>query len=76
MQPHEERVIVEKAEIDDKLAKLKEFCFDPGSPVFKALEPIDRDLLEDQYTVMERYSKILGDRIFRFKNTPMQKPPQ
>lgn len=73
MQPHEERVIVEKRELDEKLAKLKTFCFDPGSPVFKALVPADRDLLEDQYTVMEQYSQILSKRIDRFKNTPMRR---
>ena len=66
MQPHEERVVTEKQELDEKLAKLKSFCFSPGSPVFKALPPEDRDLLEDQSTVMEQYSKILGRRIARF----------
>lgn len=30
MQPHEERVLLEKAELDEKLAKLKNFCFGPG----------------------------------------------
>lgn len=66
MQPHEERVVVEKRELDQKLAKLKAFCFDPGSPVFKALPPVERDLLEDQYTAMEQYSTILSKRIDRF----------
>ncbi len=66
MQPFEERVILEKHELDEKLAKLKQFCFDPGSPVFKVMNAEDRDLLEDQYTVMEQYSKILGRRIARF----------
>ena len=66
MLPHEQRVIVEKQELDDKLRKLKAFCFDPGSPIFQGLSPVDRDLLEDQYTAMEQYSKILGKRIARF----------
>jgi hypothetical protein len=66
MQPHEERVVLEKRELDEKLGKLKAFCFDPGSPIFGALPPEDRDLLEDQYTVMEKYSTILGERIARF----------
>lgn len=65
MQPHEERVVNEKKELE-KISKLKAFCFDPGSPIFKALDPIDRDLLEDQYTTMEQYSAILGKRIERF----------
>jgi hypothetical protein len=50
MQPHEERVVLEKRELDEKLGKLKAFCFDPGSPIFGALPPEDRDLLEDQYS--------------------------
>lgn len=66
MQPHEERVLIEKQELDEKLARLKVFCFDPGSPVFKGLSPEDRDLLEEQYTAMSRYSEILGRRIERF----------
>lgn len=67
MQPHEERVVAEKRELDEKLAKLKAFCFDPGSATFKALPPEDRDLLEDQYTAMKQYSEILSKRIARFK---------
>lgn len=65
MQPHEERVVVEKRELDEKLAKLKAFCF-PGSLVFKELSPVDRDLLEDQYNSMKDYSEILRKRIDRF----------
>lgn len=66
MKSHEERVVAEKQELDEKLAKLKAFCFDPGSRAFAALTPTDRDLLEDQYTVMLKYSEILGKRIDRF----------
>lgn len=66
MQPHEERVVIEKRELDERISKLKAFCFDPGSSIFKGLPPADRDLLEDQYTAMKMYSKILGKRIDRF----------
>lgn len=69
MQPHEERVVKEKIELDERLSKLKEFCFDPGSPIFKGLLPIDRDLLEQQYDAMRMYSKILGQRIDRFSKS-------
>ena len=77
MQPHEERVVTEKRELDEKLAKLKAFCFDPGSPVFKELSPVDRDLLEDQYNSMKDYSEILGKRIDRFGkgSDPNWEPP-
>ena len=66
MQPHEERVVVEKRELDEKLKKLKAFCFEPGNKIFSSLPPEDRDLLEDQYTAMTRYSEILAKRIARF----------
>jgi len=66
MQPHEERVVNEKKELDEKIAKLKAFCFSPGSPTFSALSPEDRDLLEDQFTAMKKYSDILSRRIDRF----------
>jgi hypothetical protein len=66
MQAHEKRVVIEKRELDEKLSKLKAFCFDPRSPTFDKLPPEDRDLLEDQYTAMETYSRILGKRIARF----------
>lgn len=63
MKPHEERVVAEKRELDEKLVKLKVFL---ESRVFKELPGFDRDLLEDQSTVMEKYSKILEQRIYRF----------
>ena len=67
MQPHEERVVIEKAELDEKLSRLKAFCFDPAHITFRKLAPEDRDLLEDQFTIMQKYSDILGKRIDRFR---------
>lgn len=66
MQPHQERVIAEKRDLDEKIAKLHAFCFTNTNAVFFALPPVDRDLLEDQYTAMKEYSTILGRRIERF----------
>ncbi len=68
MQPHEERVVTEKRELDEKLSKLKAFCFGtPASTIFSGLSPEDRNLLEDQYSAMEKYSSILGVRIGKLK---------
>lgn len=67
MQPHEERVVTEKRELDEKLAKLKAFCFGDNTTIFRGLDPKDRDLLENQYDAMLKYSEVLGDRIARFK---------
>ncbi len=66
MKPHEERVVVEKRELDEKIAKLKAFCFDPGNVVFRVLPFEDQRLLEAQFAVMRKYSDILGKRVDRF----------
>jgi hypothetical protein len=67
MQPHQERVVAEKKELDEKLAKLKVFVFDGDQKIFNTLDPQERDRLEDQYTAMKQYSYILGKRIAAFK---------
>lgn len=63
--PHQERVVAEKAELDERLAKLKTFIFDDGK-VFNTLDPEERNRLENQFTAMTRYSAILGQRIAAF----------
>lgn len=64
MQPHEQRVIDEKEELDEKLAKL--IAFTGASPIFASLPLADQELLCEQRTVMSRYSDILEQRIARF----------
>ncbi len=65
MQPHELRVIAEKRELDEKLAKLSAFI-SARSPVFIGLDPMDKSLLRDQRDAMSAYSDTLADRIARF----------
>jgi uncharacterized protein len=67
MQPHQERVVAEKKELDEKLGKLKEFCFGSDTKIFASLDPHERDRLERQYDAMKLYSGILGERIANFK---------
>ena len=43
MQPHEQRVVDEKTELDDKLAKLNAFI--GQSPIFQGL-PTEKDIEE------------------------------
>lgn len=66
MQPHEERVVVEKRELDEKLTRLNAFCFGENNTTFKNLSEIDRGLLTAQHAVMKEYSAILAKRIERF----------
>ena len=64
MQPHQERVVAEKSELDDKLNKLKAFIME--SPIFKALPAEEQKRLNRQHDVMLEYSNILGERIEAF----------
>lgn len=67
MQPHEERIVAEKIELDSKLEKLDTFCFNKNT-IFLSLPTEDQTLLIDQFHVMKRYSEILQLRINKFKN--------
>lgn len=64
LQPHQQRVVDEKTELDEKLSKLDQFIAE--SPIFKKLESEDRMLLEEQFRAMTEYSNILYNRINRF----------
>jgi len=66
MQPHEERVVVEKKELDEKIMKLNTFII--SNKIFQELSEDDKDLLEAQRVAMEEYSEILGHRIHRFNS--------
>lgn len=61
--PHQQRVVEEKAALDDKLVKLRAF-FDTAT--YAGLAPRDRALLIEQHTHMDGYSNVLGQRIAKF----------
>ncbi|EJD6037775.1 hypothetical protein M0J18_RS04915 [Morganella morganii] len=63
MQPHQQRVVDEKAELDDKISKLTAFT---GGDIFKSIHQEDQDLLIDQLSLMAKYSQVLEKRISRF----------
>jgi hypothetical protein len=58
--PHQQRVIDELSELDDKLLKLTTFF---GTPTFAALAAREQQLLRRQEEVMQEYSAILGERV-------------
>jgi hypothetical protein len=64
MQPHQQRVVEEKKELDEKLDKLKAFI--ETSPIFKGLHQDERGRLNRQFDVMAEYSSILAQRIAAF----------
>lgn len=63
--PHQQRVVAEKAELDEKIKKLYAFI---GSPTFKRVvpDPLEQNRLYRQLDVMQEYSGILGWRIAAF----------
>lgn len=62
--PHQQRVVDERTELDDKRGKL--LAFIQNSPIFKTLSESDQKLLEEQWEVMSHYSVILLARIDAF----------
>ena len=63
MQPHQQRVVDEKAELDEKRAKLIAFF---ATPTFAALPADEKDRLEAQEHFMDGYANVLADRIAHF----------
>ena len=61
--PHEQRVIQERDELKEKTEKLYAF-FD--TQIYKTLLVKDKELLSNQFTVMNQYLSILDERIGRF----------
>jgi hypothetical protein len=63
LQPHQQRVVDEKAELDERLAKLVDFT---RTSIFAGLDAEERNRLDQQAATMAMYSDILGDRIAAF----------
>lgn len=63
LKPHQQRVVDEKAELDERLQKLDAFT---RTPTFDRLDGNERSLMLSQAEAMLRYSKILGARIEAF----------
>jgi hypothetical protein len=64
MQPHQERVIAEKTELDEKLTKLSSFI---GGSVYRSLDKSEQSKMLRQEEAMTVYSSILAERISDFK---------
>jgi len=63
MKPHQERVVTEKKELDEKLTKLTAFY---DTPTFDGLDLAEKHRLHRQGQIMSEYSEILGERIAAF----------
>jgi hypothetical protein len=66
MEPHQERVVAEKKELDEKLAKLETFIF-RGQGKWFDVPDAERLRMTKQYCHMMDYSRVLGERIAAFQ---------
>lgn len=66
LQSHQQRVIDEQRDLDEKLGKLGAFF---GTPIFAGLDEEERQRLEHQQAAMQEYSTILGERIAAFASS-------
>jgi hypothetical protein len=62
-QPHQQRVVDEKRELDIKIDKLQSFF---STDIFMSVDEAEQDRLHCQYQVMKAYSLILASRIKAF----------
>lgn len=67
LQPHEERVVIEKKELDTNMDKLLEFLRSDKS---KSVHPEELARLNRQLNIMTHYSNILSERIKFFYAQP------
>lgn len=63
LQPYQQRVVEEKAQLDERLSKLVAF-YDTGA--FSVLDKAEQDRLHRQGQLMSEYSQVLGERIQAF----------
>ncbi|KGA24913.1 hypothetical protein AO825_08295 [Pectobacterium brasiliense] len=64
MQPHQQRVVDEQTDLEDKITKLNSFI--AQSPIFAGLDATQQGLLMAQVGAMSSYLEILNLRIASF----------
>lgn len=69
MAPHQQRVVDEMNELDEKLGKLASFL---ATPIFIGLQADEQKRLIRQHGVMLEYSAILSERIAAFPKVENQ----
>lgn len=64
LQPHQQRVIQEKTELDERYRKLYDFIH--GDNFFRVCDEPERERMIRQLNAMLAYSEVLGERIAAF----------
>ena len=65
LQPHQQRVVDEKNELDDRATKLSDFI--GLNPLFDNLDPAEQERMKVQNDLMWQLSEVLGARINAFQ---------
>lgn len=63
LQPHQQRVVDEKRELDDRIEKMNAFF---RTPTFHGLDAAEQGRLSRQAGIMMQYSAVLSERIAAF----------
>jgi hypothetical protein len=63
LQPHQQRVVEERAQLSDKVDKLETFV---GSRTYTQLLPAEQARLQRQLHIMQLYEQVLSERISAF----------
>ena len=63
MEPHQKRVVAEKADLEGKIERLTNFL---GTERFASLDADEQDRMRRQLGHMSAYSAVLGERIAAF----------
>lgn len=71
LEPHQQRVVMEKAALEDLVTKLDAFI--TSSPVFQGLDEAERERLVKQRACMLAYAAVLHERIVAFPAPPPKK---
>ena len=64
MHPHQQRVVAEKMDLDEKLVKLVAFA---KTDIYSGLSEAERKRMDRQARAMTAYSIVLGERIASFE---------
>ena len=64
LKPHQQRVVDEKTDLDDKRSKLAAFMY---QELFLSLPKDEQSRLERQFHIMTDYSNVLKERIEAFQ---------
>ncbi len=71
MEPHIEKLKIEREDLDQKIEKLESFI--SNNQKFNELDYIDKELMSNQLEYMMHYSDVLSERISR-ENNKIVKP--